>query len=402
MASSASAKSVSCIYCGGPVRRLKKGEHVIPEALGTTVTLKTVCTVCNNAMSEIDKELVWESPIRLVSWEVLGGHCNDTLDFDARRNLALEARVLPGYVSTVLWPQVVFEPKAPGFYADLMELKAVGLERFCKVFHGHLMRARRTLQDGSKRPRWLWHKRPKPPRQGQYPPRVFTRHTWDEFSDKMHFECRYVGSLDKGRLLHVLDNWRPFEGETFVQEDFGVVDPESFLSLRPRFILRALVKIGVNLLAHLCEKTAVDRTTFAKATAFARYDNVTGPDERTSGFVVNADIQALGCPPKAHKFRLTYDEFSWHLLCSFFGGRIGAAVSFPGRSVETWRREEIVVPLYSNEWTVETSPILLLTRCRIEWTDVSRIVPSVRMVNPTVEIRHELARRPRKSTNQSP
>jgi hypothetical protein len=348
-------------------------------------------------MSEIDKELVWESPIRLVSWEVMGGHANDTLDFNARRNLALEARLLPGYVSSVLWPQVVFEPKAPGFCADLAEMKAVGPDRFCRVLHAYLMKARRTLQDGSKRPRWLWQKRPKPPRRGQYPPRVFTRHTWDEFDDKMHFECRYVGSLDKNRLLYTLDNWRPFEGQTFIQENWGVIDPEAFLSYRPRFILRALVKIGINLLAHLSQKTAIGKATFPKATGYARYDNVTGPDEKSYGFVVNDDIQSLGCPAKAHKFRLTYDNSWWHFACSFFGGRIGAVVAFPGRNDEAWRRADIVVPLNSSEWSVTTSPIIVPTRFRIEWTNVSRIVPSVHLVNPTMEVRHELSR-PRKST----
>jgi hypothetical protein len=37
-----------CIYCGEPIRKLKRGEHVIPEAIGGTRCLKTVCTTCNN------------------------------------------------------------------------------------------------------------------------------------------------------------------------------------------------------------------------------------------------------------------------------------------------------------------------------------------------------------------
>jgi hypothetical protein len=397
MTANASARKAICIYCGGPVGRVKKGEHVIPDALGGSVKLKTVCNRCNNAMSDIDKELVWESPIRLVSWEVLGNHSNDILEFNARRNLALEARVLPGYVSPVLWPQVVFEPKAPGFFADLNEMKAVGPERYCRVFYAYLMQARRTLQDGSKRPQWLWHRRHKSPRRGLYPPRVFTRHTWDEFNDGMHFECWYVGSLDKNELLYKLDNWRPFEEKTYIQENWGVIDPESFLSYRPRLILRALVKIGINLLAHLCQKTIIGKATFPKATSYARYDNVNGPDEGAYGFVINDEIQTLGCPAKAHKFRLTYDSSWWHMACSFFGGRIGAVVAFPGRNDEAWRRADIVVPLNSGDWTVTTSPIIVPTRFHAEWADTSRIIPSVPLVNLTVEVMHELTRT-RKST----
>ena len=46
-----------CVYCGGEVRGVSKGEHVIPKALGAALTMNTVCKDCNNAFSDIDKEL---------------------------------------------------------------------------------------------------------------------------------------------------------------------------------------------------------------------------------------------------------------------------------------------------------------------------------------------------------
>lgn len=337
-------------------------------------------------MSDIDKELTWESPLHLVAWEALGKGANDTLDFDRNDDLALQARVLPGYISAELWPQVILEPSGKIFLrADAQEVQAVGHEHFFRAFYAYLIRARNTLRDGSRRPRWIWSRMARAPKQGRFPPRVFTRHTYREFSDKMHFECKYLGSLDRARLLSSLDRWRPFDGTIVLGKTVGVAEPESHLSFRPRFVLRALVKIGVNLLAYVCERTKVGRTTFMEATGFARY-GIGGPRESTAGLVVNDDVRCLNCPPNAHRFALAHDLGVWQLICSFFGGRIGAVVRFPGPNQESWRRVDIVAPLSSPHWKVTKGILLVPMHPRIEWMDMSRIVPSVCFRNPESEM----------------
>jgi hypothetical protein len=107
--------------------------------------------------------------------------------------------------------------------------------------------------------------------------------------------------------------------------------------------------------------------------------------------VLNEDIQSLSCPPDAHRFTLTHDQGLWHLLCSLFGGRIGAAVRFPGPNHEVWRRVDIVAPLHSHDWQITKGKLLLPVRVRFEWGDLSRIVPSVLIKNLDAQVRFEPA-----------
>ena len=208
----------------------------------------------------------------------------------------------------------------------------------------------------------------------------------------MHFECRYFGPIDKDRLLWTLDSWRPWEGRVVIERAWGVSEPESHLHYRPRLISRALVKIGINLLAHVCESTHVGRATFPEATAFARYDNGNSPDLELCGFVLNEDIQPLRCPPAAHSFRLWYDGGKWHLACSFFGGRIGATALFSGRSNEAWRTVDVVVPLRSRKWEIGKSKLLLPLRLRVEWERLNRMLPSPRLKNAETRMTLEKVR----------
>ena len=50
--------SKMCIYCGGPVKGVRKGEHIVSRALGGTLGLRCVCTGCNTGvLSVLDTEL---------------------------------------------------------------------------------------------------------------------------------------------------------------------------------------------------------------------------------------------------------------------------------------------------------------------------------------------------------
>lgn len=382
----------TCMYCGNPVQGVRRGEHIIQQALGGTLTLACVCQGCNNRTSEIDKELVSRSPLSLVAWETTGNTEEDVWDYNAEFDVALEARLLKKYAAPVLWPQVVLEAKGPMFHADLEEVQKVGPQIYLKKFLLHLTRARNTLRDGSKRPRWIWEPVAQPPRRGRLPPRVYSRHSFDELSDKVHFQCKYLGHVDKKRILWSLDNWRPFERRMQFKECFGVRDPEAQCSFQPRCVMRALVKIGINLLAYVCKETVVSQDTFPEACSFVLHEDASGPCQADCGFVVNKDIRGLECPEKCHRFRLTHTDH-WCLDCAFFGGRIGATVAFQGPSGEPWARADITVPLGSNKWTINTSPIFLPRRMRVEWKDWSKVVPSVPIGNVETHGRVESSRK---------
>ena len=404
-----------CIYCGELLKGVGKGEHVVQEALGCKVTLKQVCVQCNGRFSQIDKELVSKSPLVLVArdvlkgkaqdtWGVLKGKAQDTWDYDPDTNHVLEARVLPGYLEPGLWPQVILsEGKAPMFRADADEMLRIGPEKYFREFYRLLMDARNDLRSRKKRPRWIWVIERQAPRRGIFPPRVFTRNTFKELDDKTHFECKYPPGVDQARILAQLDEWRPLRGRLKFGQSWGVKDPEAKLSFRPSYVLRALVKIGINLLAWCCEKTVVNKDSFPDAVDFVLNDRC-WPEagrsfERSFGFVVNEDIADLKSPDDVHKFRLTHavhwGRDCWRLDCAFFGGRVGAVVAFPGPNYETWRTAIIAAPVGAATWSVERFETIVIRRMRIELGDLSKIIPSIPIANPEWGFR--LERRKEKS-----
>lgn len=379
----------TCIYCGNSCRGVRRGEHVVPRSLGCTRTLKSVCQECNGHLSIVDKELVSKSPLEIIASEELDKTADGIWDYNAQFDVSLEAYVLPGHEAPMLWPQVVFEDRGPAFWLDAAEGRRVGKERFLRALFGCLMRARQTLEDGRGRPAWLWKPLDHPPRRGRFPPRAYTRHAFHELSGSVHVECRYVEPVDRGRILWSLDNWRPFDGRLKLKESWGGEEPEVRLSFRPRHVLRALVKIGINLLAYVCRETSVDKESFAEAISFARFDRGAGPCLEDSGFVWNDDVQALKCPASAHRFRLTHWQ-NWGLDCAFFGGRIGATVAFPGPNSEAWTRADITAPIGSSDWKVATSRIQLPRTMHVDWFDLPKLAPSVpwRNVHSRVRVHH--------------
>ena len=85
-----------CIYCGSTIGKMKKGEHVVPEALGCRPTIKCVCQNCNEkVLSPLDRELISESPLKYVVWEELGRNSESCWDYHEEQDLALEAHPGP-------------------------------------------------------------------------------------------------------------------------------------------------------------------------------------------------------------------------------------------------------------------------------------------------------------------
>jgi hypothetical protein len=69
---------------------------------------------------------------------------------------------------------------------------------------------------------------------------------------------------------------------------------------------------------------------------------------------------------------------------SFFGGRIGASVDFPGPNREAWNMADIVMPLRSGEYSFTTSKLLQPLPVRIETSDLRKIIPSIDPINVEV------------------
>jgi hypothetical protein len=106
------ASRISFLCVQRPVRR---GEHIVPEAIGGRWTIhqvcgsKKVCKTCNNGvLSDLDKELCSKSPISVIAADEIGGFIAQTWDVDeAAGNLLMEARPDLKRKSMTLYPQMI-------------------------------------------------------------------------------------------------------------------------------------------------------------------------------------------------------------------------------------------------------------------------------------------------------
>src|SRR5437867_4421600 len=103
-----------CIYCGGVAVGLRKGEHVVQDAIGGAMTIKDVCGTCNNSFSKIDAELCSRSPLSVVASQEIDAHLWQVWDVDhSDKNLLLEAWPDWRRKSLTQFPQIVFERDGP-------------------------------------------------------------------------------------------------------------------------------------------------------------------------------------------------------------------------------------------------------------------------------------------------
>ncbi|MCC6680398.1 MAG: hypothetical protein IT445_05795 [Phycisphaeraceae bacterium] len=381
---------VTCIYCERALIKVRKGEHIVPDSLGCTLTIRNVCAKCNHEiLSELDKELVSRSPLHLIAAIELDKTDSDSWDYNPDLDIALEAHPLPDASSVMLWPQILLLESGPTFFFDLEESESAGLEHFCSKFRECLTAAITSLQQDNKRKHQIiWERVRRLPRRGQFPIRIFTRHHYTDLNLKSCFICRYAGEIDQADTLRALSNWIP--NTNSLCDNLGVDDPESGYSYRPRWVFRAIIKIGINILCHIYGPDKVNLNTFPEAICFVRSDAGNGPSMHDCGFVNCDDLRALACPPSCHKFRLTFDN-NWGLDCAFFGGRIGATVAFPGPSLGL-RTLEVTATIGSDNWQIKKSQILLPRSLRI--TDkLNEMIPSLPLVNDTSVIRLETERR---------
>jgi hypothetical protein len=141
--------------------------------------------------------------------------------------------------------------------------------------------------------------------------------------------------------------------------------------------LRALMKIGLNLIAALCPNTPVDHESFALPVRVIRGPvQILPPALVAGGFVHSEDVEAIKGNANEHTFRLMYVDGTWHVFSCFFGGDIGAYVQVPGPNREEWNCADIVAPINSKDWRHSTRRTLpMMNKVRIEWRDVSKVIP---------------------------
>ncbi len=396
----ADAKSPLCLYCGREARNIRRGEHIVAAAIGGRATIsdfckgRKVCAHCNNGvLSLLDTQFCLHSPLSIVACQVRDTFLRQTWDVPpGTDNLLVEgSNDIPGR-SFRYYPQMIFEDSGERLLiCDLEEAKPIGIDRFRREFVQYMRQAFHAFHAGDHsrlNPKLIRLNRAMRERRCRYPPRVFARCKADELKPQMSFQFQYLTVRDKTRALSTLENWnasKPFRLQEpiagsempYVRSRFNVGD-----------ILRALLKLAINLLAAHCPNTPVDPRTFAHVMPTilgkVRFDERKAM--RRDGFVWAADIEPIKAENDAHSFRLLHMDGHWWIYSSFFGGRLGSYVQIAGPNRERWRCADIVAPLNSKKWIITTSNILQPLRVRIEWSDHRAMMPTIDLVNPAVEM----------------
>jgi hypothetical protein len=188
--------------------------------------------------------------------------------------------------------------------------------------------------------------------------------------------------------MDAIDRWDTTSGYRRFEVGLGSHLPTFLFSFEPAQVLRALAKIGINLLAASCCKTPVNRESFPDVVRVIMGKlPVSLPLLSANGFVHAVDIQPIKAQAQAHSFRLLHYDGHWCIYSSFFGGRIGSFIRFRGPNHEEWDQADIVAPLGSPNWTFATTKIIQPLAVRMEWRDLTAIIPSVEMLNTRADFR---------------
>lgn len=390
--------SAPCIYCGNPVNKKTRGEHIIPKAIGGKLCIsdysnRYVCGKCNHGLLSIcDKELSSRSFVSIVASRFIDSSLWQTWDIDEQAKVLLEAKPIwtddgEELSSFFVYPQILlypqsFEYRYSGPAEDIYESNYIAntmshlvrnaLYRYETKGKGALHFER--IESASFMDEFL------------YPPRVFFK---GSFKDILHlitsrkranFVVRYSQSYDRDFVLGRLSKLKPWPTVKQNRTISGSKRPHICVYFDIMLILRALVKIGINLLAAYSERTEVSHRSFSWATSFVLGHSSPRPEySHQNGFVIAEDAASIASNKMSHCFRLTHDVGLWTLYCSFFGGRVGAIVRFPGPNSESWRGLHVEFPLDANEPNIHRSPIISNLHWRVEWNDQRKIIPDLRI-----------------------
>lgn len=385
-----------CIYCGQNVGRVRKGEHIIPEAIGGALTIKNVCGRCNNGFSQIDAELCSRSFLSIVASQQMDAHLWQAWDVDhSAANLLLEARPDWAAESLALYPQMVFERAGPQLRGDHREMARFGQENFEKVFVKSMLRAFRRHEAGVGRCLHFERVENQAIERGyRLPPRIFPRMSVQELADRLgrgktaSFVLRYQTESDRRFALNVLNTWNYRGTFRSLERGIGSELPIFGCFFDAGRVLRALSKLAVNLLSHCCPNSPINRMELRDVIRVIRWGESAVSNELLSanGFVHALDIEPIKAGSVEHSFRLLHMDAQWYVYSSFFGGRIGSFVRFPGPNREDWCCADIMAPLRSKAWTIRTSSILQPLKVHIEWQDVTKLVPTIKMLHTEAKL----------------
>jgi hypothetical protein len=395
-----------CIYCGEEIRKVNRGEHIVPQAIGGKVYIsdvcgvKKVCSTCNNeSLAVIDDELCKQSFVAAVAVVAMNKQIGQTWDIDHEAaGLLVEAGYDHARSTMIHHPQIIFDGEEVQIRADYDDMQAYGQKRFKTDLITYLLEAHRDFKSGTKN-RIVF--KPVAPNEQLFkflrlPPRLFSaKRSVAEIKPGMTFELRYVDAADREKALRRIETLTP--DMEFPREAVRLT--ATLGQMRIRFdqgkVLRALAKIGLNLLAAFCPHTPIDRDHVPDVFDVILGDKIV--DDRlkvANGFVHAENLEPIRVAD-AHSFLLQHTGRRWDILCSLFGGRIGTFVNIPGPNREPWVSARVVLPL-TGEFTIEQqSNVYRHVPYTIEWRDIHKIAPTLGVVNVhTVTTREDVPFRP--------
>lgn len=402
-----------CIYCGEPAKRGRKGEHVVPEAIGGALTLndvpnRVVCPTCNSGiLSHLDRELCSRSYLSVIASREIGAHLWQAWDVDHEsRNLLVEAR--PAWASDfslsslVCYPQITFERRGPEARGDSEEFQQFGQPDATRVLFQAVRHCFGRYRDGEKGALNLERVRSGVIRDGyRLAPRIFTPHPIGEVARNVRrqsFVLRFVYEEDKHFALQTLPNLNDGRQLGKWVHKLGSRYPTICFFFDVGDTMRALMKLGLNLIASHCPNTPVNNDSFASSIRIIRGAAGQIPPRvlDSNGFVRPEDVEQIKGPKSTHSFRLVHMDGKWHVYSSFFGGQLASYVRVPGPNHEDWVCADIVAPLGSKKWDVQTSRILRYAkRPRVEWNNSRTLLPSIKFHRTVSSVSVELVKKKR-------
>jgi hypothetical protein len=378
-----------CLYCGEPTGRVKKGDHLIPDAIGGTLATKDVCSTCNGNLSDIDRELSSRSPLSVVASQEIDGHIAQAWDVDAwDNNLLIEGKPDFARSSFTLFPQMIVAPRGEQFRADWPQLREFGFDRFQVLFRRRLRKAFWEYEHGNKRA-IMFSQVPHNEdllRRYTYLPRFFVRGTVAEACGTKTIELGYLSQSTKRFALARLESGLLQGRESKTEVRPGTALPAVRCFCDAGKVWRALAKIAINVLHHYCGNTDVNLHGVPRVIA-----EITGKRKfaplriRRSGFVRYDDVATIatkGC----HTLRFSWEEPWWNVAFAFFGGQIGAAIKFPGPNKESWRMLDVTAPIDSSDWKVTPSSLVIPSKFNVEWGDLNNLIPGGKFVEMNSEM----------------
>lgn len=141
----------NCIYCAGPLVKINKGEHILQDAIGGTLTLRTVCSKCNGQFADLDKELCSRSYLAAVASQDRDVRVWQVWDVDhSAGNVLIEAQPDWSRLGLRTFPQVIFELGSHYLRGDADDFRLFGPHDLPRIVETAITRAFRKCRSGEK------------------------------------------------------------------------------------------------------------------------------------------------------------------------------------------------------------------------------------------------------------